>query len=456
MTQGMRIVHEYKRPQKLSCQLADHNNPAWTQFDAVVVGGGPAGATAAYFMARAGLRVVLLERATPTGGKNCGGTGIIASHTEKLFPGFWREAPWERVITQQAFLLLTDDSLLNLSFNSLRLATAPFNRFSFLRVNFDRWLQGKAQTAGTHMQYGCCATEIIKNGDRCVGVITSPHNTAYYGNVLILAEGANALLAERAGLIPPIAPQNLSLYVKETLALTPGEIERRFNLRGNAGAVLALYGHPTAGFNGTASIYTNWDSLSINVGTSLNNFITAAFSPYDLLQRLKSHPLLQPLLADGKTVEYCARIIPEGGYHAIPPLVHHGLLIVGDAASLANGTHGINLAMWSGFYAAQAAIAAQKAGDYSPATLSLYKKLLDESFIIQDLKANAGAARLMRERPYLFDLYTRMANEAAYYISRVYLMPKRAKRKFIWKKVSSMQSLKKMCADLWHVMKVIR
>lgn len=452
----MRTRQVYKRPRKLLCEAANSSNAAWERYDAVVVGGGPAGATAAYFMARAGLHVVLLERAAPNGGKNCGGTGIIASHTEKLFPGFWHEAPWERIITNQAFLLLTDDSLINIGFNSLRLAQAPFNRFSFRRVEFDKWLRNKAQTAGALVQYNCCATEIIKEGDRCVGVVTSPHNATYYGNVLIIAEGANALLAERAGLIPPIAPQNLSLYVKVTLALPPEEITRRFQLHGETGAVWAIYGHPTAGFNGTASIYTNWDSLSINVGTSINNLVTASFSPDAMLQRIKSHPLLQPLLAGGETLEYCARVIPEGGYHAMPPLVHPGLLITGDAASLVNGIQGINLAMWSGFYAAQAAIAAKKSGDFSSTALGLYQKLLDESFIIQDLKASAGAAKLMRERPYLFDLYTRLANETAYYVSRIYPMPKRAKRKYIWQKVSGMQPLAKMCADIWHVMKVMR
>ncbi|HEY3423456.1 MAG TPA: FAD-dependent oxidoreductase, partial [Negativicutes bacterium] len=88
--------------------------------------------------------------------------------------------------------------------------------------------------------------------------------------------------------------------------------------------------------------------------------------------------------------------------------------------------------------------------------LFLYRTLLNESFVMQDMKANAGAAKLQRDIPYMFDLYTRIANEAAYYTTKVDTMPKRAKRHFIFKRVTEMQPLLKIIKDVWKTVKVIR
>jgi len=128
---------------------------------------------------------------------------------------------------------------------------------------------------------------------------------------------------------------------------------------------------------------------------------------------------------------------------------------VGDAAGLVNGTQGVNLAMWSGYYAAQAAIQAKRNRDYSVRQLSLYRTLLDESFVMQDLRANARAASFQSKIPYAFDLYTRMANEAAYHAVKAYPMPKGARRKFIIHKLLSMQPLPRIIRDAWEGFKVI-
>ncbi|MPN56105.1 hypothetical protein SDC9_203791 [bioreactor metagenome] len=148
-------------------------------------------------------------------------------------------------------------------------------------------------------------------------------------------------------------------------------------------------------------------------------------------------------------------MIPEGGYNSVPKLIHPGVMFVGDAAALVNGVHGYNLAMWSGYYAAQAAYAAKKARDFSVKGLSLYQILLNESFVMQDLKANAGAAALQRNLPYSFDLYTKILNETAFHSAKVYTMPKRARRMFIFKKVTSMQPPLKIISDAWQAFKVM-
>lgn len=448
-----------KKPYKLKrddhiLQEAD-TKPAG-KFDVIIVGAGPAGSTAAYFMAQQGLHVLLLERGSYPGAKSCGGASIIAEHTHKLFPNFWDEFQCERKVTDQSFWWMTKDSVLSTRFQSRRLSAAPYNRFTIKRVHLYKWLAQKAIAAGAILENSNHVSELLFNGNQAVGVkISEPQNKYYLADIIVLADGANSLLAEKANLIQRVSPLNMSLYVKETIALPSVTIEERFNLSPGEGAIIGLYGYPTAGINGTASIQTFKDSVSLNVGMSVASFAQSGNKPYELLERLKRHPYIQPLLMDGDVKEYGSALIPEGGYHAIPKLVHPGIMLIGDAASLVNGVHGINLAMWSGYFSAESAFAAKTARDFSEKKLYLYQTLLNESFVMQDLKANADVAQMQINIPYLFDLYTRMANETAFQIVKVYTMPKLAKRKFILQKLISMQPIGKLIKDGWRVLRVM-
>jgi electron transfer flavoprotein-quinone oxidoreductase len=448
-----------KKPHKLRQNTVPgpENAAAPEKFDAIVVGAGPAGATAAYFMARDGLDVLLLERGPFPGAKTCGGAAVLAEQIHELFPNFWEEFPYERIVTRLEYWWLDEVSAVTAGFTSSRLAAAPYNRLTIKRKNFYTWLAAKAIAAGATLRLGHRVASVILDDGQAVGVrLSPPQNTTCLADIVILADGANSLLAEQAGLIPRVSPLDLSLYAKETIALPPEAIEDRFNLPPGQGAIIGLIGHPTAGYNGTASIHTFRDSVNINAGLAVSNFASGGFSPGDLLARIKKHPRIAPLLAGGVSLEYGAAMIPEGGYHAIPPLVHPGLLIAGDAGSLVNGTHGLNLAMWSGRFAAKAAYAAKTSRDFSAAKLSLYRTLLDESFVLQNMRANAKAAALQRGAPYLFDLYSRMLNEAAYQSVRAYTMPIKAKRRFVWRKVTSLQPVGKILADAWRVLKVVK
>jgi electron transfer flavoprotein-quinone oxidoreductase len=117
------------------------------------------------------------------------------------------------------------------------------------------------------------------------------------------------------------------------------------------------------------------------------------------------HPSVRKLVKGAVPLEYSAHLIPEGGFKAIPQLYTDGMMVAGDAAGLCytNGINleGINLAMTSGALAAETAIEALKAGDYSARALSLYKKKLDESFVIRDMKTFKNAPGMMHmERLY--------------------------------------------------------
>ena len=350
-------MHILKPPKAPGLSPAETDNaPPDKKYDAIVVGAGPAGSTAAYFMASSGLDVLLLDRGPYPGAKNCGGLSIISEHTHKLFPNFGEEFDFERIVTSQGYWFLTEDSAIVGGFTSSRLAASPFNRLTAKRKNFYGWLAAKAVKAGATLLLDHHVAAILFTDSQASGVeVSPPHNSRFLADVVLLADGVNSLLAEQAGLLTRIKPTATALYVKETIALAPETIEDRFQLPPGEGALIGLIGYPTAGFNGTASIHTFKDSINLNVGMAVSDFSQSGFNPDDLLERIKKHPRIQPLLAGGVTTEYGGAMIPEGGYHAIPQLVHPGVMILGDAASLANGTHGVNQAMWSGYFAAKAA-----------------------------------------------------------------------------------------------------
>ena len=79
----------------------------------------------------------------------------------------------------------------------------------------------------------------------------------------------------------------------------------------------------------------------------VNHLRDKRVKPYAVLDAVKQHPMIRKLIQGGETKEYSGHLIPEGGFHSIPPLSGDGWCICGDAAQLVNFVHreGTNLAM---------------------------------------------------------------------------------------------------------------
>jgi len=385
-------------------------------FDAIVVGAGPAGIAAAKIMAEAGLTVVVLERGQYPGSKNVSG-GILYRHpTEELAPGFETEAPLERPIIEQRYLALTEDAMLGGVYRSMKFAEAPVNSYSVLRAEFDRWFAKTAEATGVEVYAEFTVTDLVWDGGRVVGVTTGEPDGELRANVVVLADGANSLLAQRAGLHGDLRPIDQALVAKELIALPAEKIEDRFALPKGLGAAYEIFGESTSGLLGYGFIYTNKESISIGTGALLADLITSGKNVNDLLDRFKKHPAIAPLIAGGETVEYSAHLIPEGGYNQLSRLFADGVVVVGDAAGFVNPVNreGANLAMLSGKLAAQAIIEAKQENDFSIATLCRYRELLDESIVIKDLYKVRNTTDFAHARPYLLTEYPALAATAAH------------------------------------------
>src|SRR3989440_5274740 len=361
------------------------------QFDAIVVGAGPAGSSAALAMARAGLEVALIERGEYPGAKNVSGAALYAPDLlSDLLPDYWEEAPVERYMTRRVVTFLGKEAATSLDFRTNRFSKPPYNGFTLLRPKFDRWLAGKAEEAGTLLITSTVVDDLLYEGEQVVGVRSRREDGEIYAPVVIAADGANSFLAKKAGLQREFRAEEMTLGVKEVLRLDAHTIEERFNLTGDEGMSNEFVGFATGEVKGGGFLYTNRDTLSIGVVTQIASLAEKRVRAYDLLDQFKGHPAFAPLVRDGVTLEYSAHMIPEGGWAMLPQLSRGGLLVVGDAAGFVFAAglflEGMNFAIASGLAAAETIKQAHHEHEFSSLSLSRYRKRLEESFVLQDLK----------------------------------------------------------------------
>ncbi|WP_395666732.1 FAD-dependent oxidoreductase [Methylocella sp.] len=360
------------------------------RFDAIVIGAGMAGNAAAHTMASRGLKVLQLERGEYPGSKNVQGAILYADMLEKIAPDFREEAPLERRLIEQRFWMMTDRSHTGMHHRSDEFNEEKANRYTIIRSQFDRWFSKEVQAKGALVICETTVTELISDAyGKVVGVRTDRDHDTIFADVVVLAEGVNGLLGPRAGLRQTPKPDHVALAVKEMHFLPQETIDARFNLKGDEGVVIEAVGSISKGMTGMGFIYTNKESISLGIGCLVSDFAENGQTPYGLLEAFKKHPSVAPLIQGSEVKEYAAHLIPEGGYKAIPELFGDGWVVVGDAAQLNNAIHreGSNLAMTSGRMAGEAIFQVKSRKDpMTKQNLALYKKMLDDSFVIKDLK----------------------------------------------------------------------
>jgi electron transfer flavoprotein-quinone oxidoreductase len=386
------------------------------RFDAIVVGAGPAGSAAAYTMATNGLKVALIERGEYPGAKNVFGGVLYRRPLEEIIPNFWTEAPLERTIVDQRIWILGSESTVTLGYRTPRFKDPP-NCWTASRAKFDAWFAEKAVQAGVVPIYETVVTELIRENGRVVGVRTDREDGDLYANVVVIADGVNSLLAKSVGVHREWAPDQVSLAVKEVLAMPKEKIEDRFNLEPGEGCTIELIGH-TRGMAGLGFLYTNEDTLSIGVGVMVSDLKRHRIKPYEILDGLKKHPVIRRLIEGSEAKEYAAHLIPEGGFRALPPLAGDGWMICGDAAQMVNAVHreGTNLAMLSGLLAGRTAVEAHAKRDFTEGGLGAYDKAVRASIIHRDLKKYRRLHSLLAEgnSDVLFGALPQALNDAAY------------------------------------------
>jgi electron-transferring-flavoprotein dehydrogenase len=265
-----------------------------------------------------------------------------------------------------------------------------------------RWLAERAEEGGAMLLPETPAEQLLVDGGRVRGVRTGDKGRGRDGQplgnfepgsdlvarVTVLAEGTQGHLTgvalNRFG-IASENPQVWALGVKEVWKVAR-PLDRVIHTMGwplRAGSKYREFGG--------SFIYPMGDDM-VTVGMVVGlDYRDVELSVHDLLQELKTHPLVRGILEGGERIAWGAKTIPEGGFVSLPTRLHApGLLICGDGAGLVNvpALKGIHYAIESGSLAAEAAFGALQRGQtpWTPGALAAYDDAIRQSFIWSDLR----------------------------------------------------------------------
>ncbi len=430
-------------------------------FDVAIVGAGPAGISAACVLAKKGVKTIVLERGEYPGSKNISGGVLYGHDLAQILPDFAAQnCPMERNIVESRLWFLSENGGYSLSYRD-RVFTKErkHNVFTVGRAKFDRWFAEQARRLGALVVGGTVVTNLLRDEqNRIAGVQTDRDDGDLRAKLVLLADGINSPLASKTGFRPEPKPHQVALAVKEVIELGEGQIQERFNVEPGNGVTIEILGAVTKGMNGVSVIYTNRKSLSLCIGANLSDLAKHKIKPYEMMEDFKEHPMVAPLIRGGKSTEYMAHWLSEGGYDAIPQLCGDGYLIAGDSGMLFNALHreGSNLAMTSGRFAAEAMLEALEKGDFSHNSLQGYISRLQNSYVFKDLKKYRRFGHFLETHSELFTSLPKWASQAAREILTVNGVPKKEKQKVLWNQLRAKIPLLRLLRIFWNGWKSVR
>jgi electron transfer flavoprotein-quinone oxidoreductase len=429
------------------------SNKEKLSFDVIVVGAGLAGSAAAVIAARNGLNVVMIERGQTPGSKNYFGGALYTHSLLEIYPDLWdRKPPLERPVTESGFWFLSKDGMVRATVQGGKMQNDPIDAYVALRAKFDAWWAEQAKKEGVFIIPKTVVVDFIREGEKVVGVVTDRPDGEIYAPVVIICEGVNNLLTQKLGLAKhDLKAHSSALAVKQLISMPAETINARFGLPSNEhGLAASVMGDVSMGLPGLGFLYTGTDSVSVGVGVTLEALTKAGIKPYELLQRYLNHPMIAPLIAGGRLMEYGAHIIPEGGWTTMPKLYTDGALVAGDAASMVNALHweGTNMAIMAGKAAGETAVEAHQKRDFSAKSLSSYRARLDKTFVMTDLHQYRNLSHFLKTRPDFMDIYPAFLNDALGMFFSGFGKPKKQLYKDILRSLTDRRPLVKAAGDM--------
>jgi electron transfer flavoprotein-quinone oxidoreductase len=308
------------------------------KFDAIVIGAGPAGVTAAGALAGADISVALLEAGVYAGAENWSGCVYFAeglAEKDCFGPEAVEAAPFERRVIRRGTLMHNGLDVVGMELTD----PGTFkNCYTVLRPVYDPYFADLARRKGAVHITETTVTSLIRKDNRVIGVETN--RGPLYADLTFIAEGDASHLV-RAEQLERAAEPHFLQGVKAVLSLKPEEIEKRFRLNPGEGAAYELLirnasiGGRTAKLNVGGFLYTNLDSLSVGYVVPLDNVRNNYRGDHDrLFEWMRGLPYIKELTDGAALSAYGTKIIRSGGWRERPKLIEDGLVVGGASVGL--------------------------------------------------------------------------------------------------------------------------